>query len=169
MKRKAVIIDLDSTLYNIDHRLPYILESPKDWKSFNGSINEDKLNKWCKDLLMGYNRRRYAIILLTGRSVKIQQQTILKLKQDGLERGLQYHTLIMRPDGDTRKDFIMKLENYHDYIEPFYDVKLAIDDRPKVIEMWKWLGIQTLWVANGYMTEGEGYDLTDKSIIPPEN
>jgi hypothetical protein len=75
----------------------------------------------------------------------------------------------MRLDGDRRKDFIVKEENFHNYIEPYYDVKLAIDDRPKVIEMWKTLGIQTLWVANGYMTEHEGYDLTDKSVIPPEN
>ena len=57
------------------------------------------------------------------------------------------------PDGkpDYRPDYIVKEEIYRRDIEPKYDVKFAIDDRPAVIRLWRSLGITTF--AVGDLTE----------------
>lgn len=49
--------------------------------------------------------------------------------------------LYMRPQGDHRRDSIVKRELYEKYIEPHYNVVAIFDDRPQVIrECWQALG-----------------------------
>lgn len=146
-KEKAIIVDLDSTLYNIDHRLKYILEDPKkkDWKEFFSRIPEDSLNQWCQALVLGYAAQEYAIIVLTGRNVETMIDTQKQLAKDGIP----VHKLYMRHMKDRRPDYEYKEESIRAILED-YDVKMAIDDRPAIIEVYKSLGVQALHVANGY-------------------
>lgn len=144
-KEKAIIVDLDSTLYNIDHRLKYILEDPKNWEKFYGEIPKDRLNKWCQALVLGYAAQDYAIIILTGRTVSSMDDTRKRLADDGIP----VHTLFMRHMNDHSPDYHYKRETVDTIIKKF-DVRMAIDDRPKIIEMYKEMGIQALHVANGY-------------------
>lgn len=57
--------------------------------------------------------------------------------------------LFMRAPGDMRPDDIVKREIYHEQIEHLYDVHTALDDRDRVVAMWRSLGIVCLQVAPG--------------------
>ena len=57
--------------------------------------------------------------------------------------------LLMREDGDYGKDYIIKEEIYFRYVEPYYDIKLVLDDRNQVVDMWRRLGLTCFQVAAG--------------------
>ena len=52
-----------------------------------------------------------------------------------------YDHLLMRMDGDFRPDHVVKEEIYRLNIEPYFDVRMAFDDNPSIIALWKRLGI----------------------------
>ena len=55
----------------------------------------------------------------------------------------------MRPDNDTREDFIVKKELLDKHITPFYSPIVAIDDRSQVVKMWRDNGVNCWQVAEG--------------------
>ena len=51
------------------------------------------------------------------------------------------HDLFMRPEGDMRRDSVVKRELYEQHIKGKYNVLAIFDDRPQVIrECWQELG-----------------------------
>lgn len=57
--------------------------------------------------------------------------------------------LVMRPATDQRPDDIVKRELYERHIAPTYDLQLALDDRDRVVAMWRALGVTCLQVDYG--------------------
>jgi hypothetical protein len=57
--------------------------------------------------------------------------------------------LYMRPEGDMRKDAIVKLEIFDNEIRDNYDVQFALDDRNQVVEAYRSIGLTVLQVADG--------------------
>lgn len=57
--------------------------------------------------------------------------------------------LFMRATGDYRKDDIVKQEIYFREIHNIYTVNYVIDDRNRVVKMWRELGLTVLQVADG--------------------
>ena len=57
--------------------------------------------------------------------------------------------LFMRASGDTRKDEIVKLELFDAHVRGKYDVRLVLDDRDRVVRMWRSIGLTCLQVADG--------------------
>ena len=55
----------------------------------------------------------------------------------------------MREEGDYRSDDIIKKEIYDEMILPYYNVIAVFDDRSKVVEMTRKLGLHTFQVADG--------------------
>jgi len=55
----------------------------------------------------------------------------------------------MRSDGDYRADQVVKEELFRNQVEPKYDVIGVIDDRDKVVTMWRRLGLVCFQVAQG--------------------
>lgn len=55
----------------------------------------------------------------------------------------------MRPEGDERKDSIVKQEIYEKYIKDRYNVRFVLDDRNQVVDMWREVGLKVLQVAPG--------------------
>jgi hypothetical protein len=56
--------------------------------------------------------------------------------------------LYMRKTGDSRPDNIVKAEIYQEHILP-REVLLVLDDRDKVVEMWRDFGLTCFQVAPG--------------------
>ena len=52
-----------------------------------------------------------------------------------------------REQGDSRSDMIVKEEIFWNKIAPHFDVKLAVDDRDQVVEMWRRIGVEC-WQVN---------------------
>jgi hypothetical protein len=55
----------------------------------------------------------------------------------------------MRRSGDNRCDSIVKEEIYREHIEGKYNVLAVFDDRDRVVDMWRRLGLLCLQVYYG--------------------
>lgn len=67
---------------------------------------------------------------------------------------IKAYPLLMRPEKlsngkpDYRPDYIVKEELYRTCIEPYYDIRFAIDDRLQVCRMWYSIGIPVFRVGD---------------------
>ncbi len=147
LKEKAVIFDLDETLANTQHRLHYILQqNPKNWEAYNSKISEDQIYEWCKILISNFVRDGYKILFVTGRSESCRKDTLDWLLSNQIPSNFELH---MRKDRDFRHDDIVKKEIYFENIEKKYNVLLAVDDRRRVVEMWRNIGLVCLQCKEG--------------------
>lgn len=155
-KIPAVIIDLDGTLCNTDHRLHFIEQKPKDYKSFYENLKYDVPNEWCLKILASLIEKGVFILFVSGRPEEYRYETIEWFNHNIQENFFDKNDacLFMRKNKDYRKDYTIKEEIYHTEIEPDFRVMMAFDDHKEVIDMWKENGINALWIAN---------DKTDKS------
>lgn len=143
-KRKAVVFDLDGTLANIDHRLHHVQNKPKNYKAFYASIKEDKPIPWTIELLRTLSKT-YSIVILTGRSEITYADTV---------EWFNTHVgfvpdLFMRKDEDHRPDTITKLDMYRKLVEPTFDVLFIVEDRDRMVQLWRSLGISCLQCDGG--------------------
>jgi FMN phosphatase YigB (HAD superfamily) len=154
-KQKAIIVDLDGTLFDIEHRRKYVDGSlgKKDWKKFYEGIPDDTVNKWCLSIIIALLDRsddgldKIELIFVTGRPSNHRYETYLKLNAHLSKK--QCSNLLMRLEGDFREDYIVKEEIYNEYIKDNYDVLFALDDRSQVVKMWRKNGIVCLQCAEG--------------------
>ncbi len=120
---KAIICDLDGTLCLMNGRNPFDASR----------CDEDLPNTPVVNMVKQYKGLGYTIILLSGRSDAYKPQTIKWLK----ENEIIYDDLVMRKEGDHRKDSIVKSEFYYGNIDGQYNVELVLDDRDQVVELWR--------------------------------
>lgn len=133
-KPRAIICDIDGTIAHMGERSPY------DWHRV-GSDNPDKI---VIDLLRRHDDR--VLILLSGRDAVCRPETVEWLA----DNRVPFHHLYMRPEGDTRKDSIIKRELFETNIRDNFDVEFVLDDRNQVVDMWRnELGLKVLQVAEG--------------------
>lgn len=59
-------------------------------------------------------------------------------------------TLLMRQNGDKRKDTIVKEELFDEHIRDKYNVNGVFDDRPSVTRMWRQMGHRVFHVGDPY-------------------
>ncbi|MGY3805526.1 phosphatase domain-containing protein (plasmid) [Pigmentibacter ruber] len=146
MKQKAIIIDLDGTLADCEHRRCFIAGTKKDWKSFSKDENiiQDKLNLWCATIINKF-KDSHKILLVTGRMESSRKITIEWLNKFDIK----YDLLLTRKDNDFRKDSVIKEELYKNFIEPHFDVLFCLDDRKQVVDTWRSLGLICLQCADG--------------------
>lgn len=133
-KPKAVLVDIDGTLTKMADRSPY------DWSR----VKEDGVNRPVLELVRELSNS-YTIIIMSGRDSICREDTIEWLN----EKGVFYAELFMRPEGDTRKDDIVKRELFENNIRDNYQVQFVLDDRNQVVDMWRSIGLTCLQVAEG--------------------
>lgn len=131
----AAIWDLDGTLALLNGRDPYDA-SEAEYDLPNYPVIDD---------LHLYQRHGGKVIITSGRSRKYEEQTIAWLEKVEIEPDL----LIMRKEGDTRKDSIVKREMFMDHIYGKFNIDKVTDDRQQVVDMWRDLGLMVNQVADG--------------------
>jgi hypothetical protein len=152
VSKPIILCDLDGTLADCSHRLPYICESdnlsPKkdrDWRGFFAACGKDKPIKHMIDFLNVFDRYVVEVWITSGRSDECLEQT----EQWLLAHGVVYDRLIMRKAGDHTDDGILKPRWLDDGTIPRERVMLALDDRNRVVEAWRANGVPCLQVAAG--------------------
>lgn len=146
IKPKAIIVDIDGTLADCSHRVHHLQRTPKDWDAFYRGIHEDLTHEHVLMLVEFFDRSHIQVIYVTGRSEAWRNDTEAWLSHRGLSG---YTHLHMRPDGDHRADDVLKREIYERDIQPYYDVLFALEDRSRVVKMWRSIGVPCLQVAEG--------------------
>lgn len=142
-KPKAVIFDVDGTLAKMVDRSPYDLEK----------CDTDVINPMVVELSKMYDRQGYQIIVVSGREsgTKEDPMKYYRMTRKWVEDFAQAPLVMQcqRLHGDDRKDDVVKEEIFWNKIAPHFDVKLAIDDRTQVVEMWRRIGVECWQVAHG--------------------
>ena len=161
-KTSTICVDLDGTIANADHRLPYILDlapgQKKNWVEFFGRVKEDPPYKeLIQDIITGVNLLDLDLVFLTGRperfkDINVRQDTISWLTDQGIIPSM--YTLLMRPDKDTRPDYIVKPEVLLKSGISLESIVGVFEDRPKVIEAMRNLGLMVYECKDGKIVEG---------------
>lgn len=126
----AVICDLDGTLSLLNGRNPYDAST----------CDQDLLNTDVAEILKGRT-----VLLVSGREDKFKPQTLVFLERNGIV----FDNLIMRKTDDFRKDWLIKEEIFNEHIRGKYNIDFVLDDRNRVVEMWRNLGLKCFQVADG--------------------
>jgi len=136
-KGNAIICDLDGTL---------ALKGDRGWFEYD-KVASDIVNIPVTNIVKAFADKGYDIIYVSGREGNeiCRTETIKWLKQNDLDFGY----LFMRQEGDHRNDAIVKEEIYDEFIRDKFDVEFVLDDRQRVVEKWRELGLRCLQVAPG--------------------
>jgi predicted kinase len=144
--RNIIICDIDGTIADLTHRLHYVWGDTKDWPSFFDLVGQDKFRGgvW-KDVIDDAFEHDAEVIFVSGRSDVTRDDTTIWLRQ---YTGLNSFKLIMRQSWDRRDDTVVKKEMYDKYLSRMRVVRVY-DDRPRVIRMWRDLGLEVVNVGTG--------------------
>mgnify|MGYP001597434170 CR=1 FL=1 len=127
---QVIICDIDGTLALCGDRNPYDAST----------CEQDGLNHPVASII-----KHHAVILVSGRMEDFRPHTERWLKV----HDINYGALFMRPSGDTRKDYIVKKEIYDFKIKDKYNVLFVVEDRTRVVRMWREQGLVCLQCADG--------------------
>jgi len=159
---KAIIFDLDGTLADATHRLHHIKAKPPNWDAFFAECDSDPVIEPIRELAQSLSAQGYKIILVSGRSAKVREQTETWLFQ----YGVPYQDLHMRAEGDYRQDFIVKSEILDAILAEGNEIAFVVDDRPNVVAMWRERGLTCLHCRDWNEREGSAPGLLTLMVGP---
>lgn len=141
-----IIVDLDGTLADVEHRRKWVLQEPRNWDEWNARIDFDTVHDHIRQLVKLFYNNGTRVAIVTGRFNKFRNTTINWLDK----HAIPWDELHMRPDGDYRSDHEVKqdiLTGLRKGQDRFF--MMALDDRDSVVKMWRANGIPCLQVAEG--------------------
>lgn len=133
----VVLVDIDGTVAKMNGRGPHDYDK----------VSTDLPNY---DVVSLVQALRYdsglPIVFMSGRTDSCRADT-----EEWLYENVKvgFVDLFMRKSGDYRKDDVIKLELFNQHIRGKYNVAYVLDDRNRVVEMWRKLGLTCLQVAEG--------------------
>lgn len=158
----AVIVDMDGTLCDVSSALHHLHGPRKDFHAFHEATRHCPSTHWVIEWCADRVDEGHAIFVVTAR--KYQHESLTR-EWLGEHFPLPYQALLMRGDHDDRSDDEVKLDILRIIREDYgYEVVRAIDDRPRVIRLWKSQGIPCDVVyRSDWEQVGESYgDLIDE-------
>jgi predicted kinase len=141
-EKPLVICDIDGTIANGEVRASkYLSGEKKDW---DGYYSELYLDKPIESVIRAvrYLKEDHTVCLVSGRPDTYQWDTMQWLRNCDVP----YDYLFMRAGSDRREDSIIKKEILDKL--PKDKIELVLDDRPRVIRMWRENGL-TVYAARG--------------------
>lgn len=142
----VIVIDLDGTLCNARHRLPYV--EAGDWDAFNKSCTWDTPYPDAQHLIRELGKD-FCIVLLTGRNETVRERTVAWLAQYEVD----WDALLMRRENDRRSDVLSKSELLFEYLngadKALQRVWFILEDRTKMVEAWRDMGFNCWQVRQG--------------------
>lgn len=140
-KPKAIIVDIDGTVALHNGRSPY------DYTK----VSEDLPNRGVIEVIeeiVDTDLDSWQVIFLSGRegTAQCHRDTIAWIEKHVF---VNRFLLFMRQEDDDRDDTIVKAELFDKHVRHNWNVVAVLDDRNKVVRMWRKLGLTCLQVADG--------------------
>lgn len=136
---KTIVFDLDGTLANIDHRAYYVRQDKPDWDKFYSACDKDTPNLWCVEMMHSFMDQGFVILIVSARRDTEKSKTLAWLRY----HSVKYDDLIMlRKGNDNTEDKKLKREWLKSYGKE--NILLVVDDRQKVVDMWREEGLVCL-------------------------
>jgi uncharacterized HAD superfamily protein len=133
--KTAIIVDIDGTVATRTNRDPYEYDK----------VGSDAPKKEIIEVVVAMWRAGHKIIFVSARDESCFNDTYEWL----CKNCPPFVKLHMRKAGDVRDDAIVKREIYETSIKPNYKVVAVFDDRQKVVDMWREIGLTCLQVDYG--------------------
>lgn len=139
--KNVVVVDLDGTLANIDHRVPMIRRENPDWDGFFKACGADVPNQWCVELINSL-APSFDVRIVSARSKVSEEATREWLLHvfDGDMTGIELE--LLREVGDTTPDVELKRAWLNRFGRD--RVLFVVDDRQRVVDMWRAEGLTCL-------------------------
>ena len=138
----CIIVDIDGTLAHMNGRSPY------DYSK----VSTDIVDETVASIVRQYYQRDIMteipetyVVIVSGREDGCKTETEKWL----VDNHIPYDEIYMRKAGDTRDDRIVKKEIYDQYVKTRFNVRFVLDDRDRVVKMWRENGLKVLQVAEG--------------------
>jgi len=153
--KNTVIFDLDGTLALIEKRRIKAGKSADgketkkmDWDVFHdpSNIHLDEPNIPVIKMAQLFAEDGFNIVIFSGRSDKTEHTTRSWLSRNRVP----FHKLVMRPHKTMNfiPDEILKKDMLDKHAD-INDIFMVVDDRQKVVDMWRDLGLTVFQVAPG--------------------
>ena len=143
-----MVFDIDGVLSDAAGRQHYIeagVGRRRDWDAFFEACGEDPLIEEVAQLLdlLDADLR---IVLLTGRPIRVQSQTVAWLQR----YRLRWDLLVMRDYGDYAAAREFKRWTVGEFRRYGFDLRLAFEDDRRNLEMFRAEGIPCVYIHSGY-------------------
>jgi hypothetical protein len=166
-EKECVLVDLDGTLLDNEHRQHFMQGKDKRWAPFFDAMRYDGVHpevRFITNLIFAYST--VDVICVTGRPSQYHGMTLQSLH----DNGCSFTALIMRAQTDNRPDAYVKRSMLDGILEMGFKPILCIDDRPEVVHMWRMAGVRTLACDPGPWREHViSTQLMDKLLLVDEN
>ena len=141
------MFDIDGVLSDAAGRQHYIdgTSRRRDWNAFFEACGDDPLIDDVAALLHLVDRS-LKVVLLTGRPVRVQRQTLAWLDR----YDLRWDLLIMRDYGDYSAAREFKQDTVADLRAHGFDLQLAFEDDRRNRDMFKAEGVPCVYIHSGY-------------------
>lgn len=141
----AVVVDLDGVLSDAAARQHYLEAPRRDWRSFFDACGDDPVIEEVK-VMLDLLDRDVRIVLLTARPQRVHHLTEAWLHR----YRIRWDVLLMRPWGDYDLAREFKQASVRDLRAYGFDLRLAIEDDRRNVEMFRREGVPSLYVHSGY-------------------
>lgn len=131
------IFDIDGTIADLTHRRHYVRTKPKNWAAFNAGIMADTPIMPVVNLLKSIKSSGLSIVLCSGREGTMKDKTIDWLSN----HSIPWDGFYIRGIKDYRNDDIIKSELLDQILEDGWNPIAVVDDRPRVVRMWRSRGL----------------------------
>lgn len=137
----TILFDIDGTLADTEHRRYLLRGNSPNWDKFNNLMGEDKPNIPIVKLYNTlWDSGEYNIVLISGRSEEFRLVTESWLTWNSIP----FSDLLMRPLNDDRADEEIKKAILSQLIKDNHKILFVVDDRKKVVDMWRQNGVTCL-------------------------
>lgn len=137
----AFIVDIDGTLaHNGGHR---------SFFDYSDRVLADGVHGPVLILVQLLERAGFTPIIMSGRDDACRDLTVQWLSERCDLEEADYVGPFMRQTGDRRDDGIVKLELFDAHVRDHYNVRWVLDDRNRVVQAWRSIGLTVLQVADG--------------------
>lgn len=141
----AVVFDIDGVLSDAAGRQHFLDSGRRDWAAFFEACGDDPVIEEIARLLELLDPS-LAVILLTGRPHRVQEQTLAWLQR----YGLRWDLLVMR----SRRDYAQVTEFKQSVVQDLrahgFDLRLAFEDDPSNHAMYVAAGVPCVYIHSGY-------------------
>ncbi len=142
---EAVVFDVDGVLSDAVGRQHFLERGRRDWDAFFDACGEDAVIAELARVLELLDPK-LQIILLTGRPMRVQPQTLAWLER----YDLRWDLLVMRSRGDYSQVTWYKRDTVDELRHFGFDLRLAFEDDPNNFAMFHAMGIPCVYIHSGY-------------------
>lgn len=144
MTNRPVVVDIDGTLANTQHRKHFVESRPKNWAAWNAGMSADTCHEDIRQLVTELSLRR-EVIICTGREDTYRDVTEKWLT----DNQIPFDKVFMRRAKDNRKDSIVKVELLDQIRQWHGEPWVWFDDRNQVVDAIRAQGVRVCQVAPG--------------------